>query len=76
MRRFVTRLPPLFSDFDFDTVRFDSCRFGTAVVDNMVPVAGIHRTAAAADAAHNNPAEIELADIEPSVAAAVDRDRC
>jgi hypothetical protein len=45
----------------------------------MVPVADIDRTAAAADTVgHNNPADIEVADIEPSVAvaAAVDRDRC
>jgi hypothetical protein len=73
LKRFVNRSPPLSSDFDFDTGCFD-----TAVVDNMVPVADIDRTAAAADAAaaHNNLADIEVADIEPSVAGAVDRDRC
>ena len=73
----MNRSPPLSSDFDFDTARSDTGCFDTAVVDNMVPVADIHRTAAAAaDAAHNNPVDIEVAGIEPSVAAAVDRDRC
>lgn len=46
----------------------------------MVPVADIDRTAAAVDAVaaadNMNPADIEVADIEASVAAAVDRDRC
>jgi hypothetical protein len=48
----------------------------------MVPVADIDRTAAAVDTAagHSIPADIEVADIEPSVAvaaaAAVDRGRC